>query len=113
MNQGRLEQFGTPEEVYLQPRTAFVAGFLGAMNWFGSAGVRPECTRLSREEPSGFPCRRAAIESSLFLGNCFHVNATLDDGARVTAEVPREMNHFREGEPVWFYWRPADELRFD
>ena len=29
MNKGRIEQFGTAEEVYLRPKTAFVAGFLG------------------------------------------------------------------------------------
>lgn len=29
MNDGRIEQIGTPEEVYRNPATAFVAGFLG------------------------------------------------------------------------------------
>ena len=113
MNQGRVEQFGTPEEVYLHPATPFVAGFLGAINWFGKAGVRPESTRLAREEPAGFPCRRAAVESSLFLGNCVHVNATLDEGGRAIAEIPRGENHFEEGEIVWVHWNPGDELRFE
>jgi ABC-type Fe3+/spermidine/putrescine transport system ATPase subunit len=113
MNHGRIEQFGTPEQVYLKPATRFVAGFLGAMNWFGSAGVRPESTRLAREKPEGLPCHRAAVESSLFLGNCVHVNAALEDGARVIAEIPRQENHFREGETVWIHWDPANELRFE
>jgi spermidine/putrescine transport system ATP-binding protein len=113
MNQGRIEQFGTPEEAYLRPATPFVAGFLGALNWFGEAGVRPESTRLSREMPQGLPCHRAAVESSLFLGNCVHVNATLDEGGRAIAEIPREQNHFQEGEIVWIHWEPADELRFE
>jgi sn-glycerol 3-phosphate transport system ATP-binding protein len=30
MNAGRMEQFGTPEEVYLRPASAFVAGFIGS-----------------------------------------------------------------------------------
>jgi len=113
MNHGRIEQFGTPEEVYLKPATRFVAGFLGAINWFGRAGVRPESTRLAREKPEGLPCHRAAVESSLFLGNCIHVNAALEDGARVIAEIPRQENHFREGETVWIHWDPANELRFE
>ncbi len=113
MNRGAIEQFGTPEEVYLRPATRFVAGFLGAINWFGQAGVRPESTRLAREKPEGLPCRRAAVESSLFLGNCVHVNAALDDGGRAIAEIPREQNHFREGEIVWMHWDPAAELRFE
>jgi ABC-type Fe3+/spermidine/putrescine transport system ATPase subunit len=113
MNQGRIEQFGTPEEAYLRPATPFVAGFLGAINWFGKVGVRPESTRLSREMPEGLPCQRGAVESSLFLGNCVHVNATLDDGGRAIVEIPREQNHFEEGEIVWIHWEPGDELRFE
>lgn len=113
MNRGRIEQFGSPAEVYLKPVNRFVAGFLGAINWFGNAGVRPESTRLTREKPEGLPCRRAAVESSLFLGNCVHVNAALEDGVRVIAEIPREENHFREGETVWIHWHPVNEMRFE
>src|SRR6266404_9644839 len=35
MNSGRIEQIGTPEDVYLRPGNRFVAGFLGAVNWIG------------------------------------------------------------------------------
>ena len=34
MNQGKVEQVGTPEEVYRQPATPFVYGFLGSVNLF-------------------------------------------------------------------------------
>jgi len=113
MNRGRIEQFGTPMDVYLRPATPFVAGFLGAINWFGKAGVRPESTRISREIPEGVPWRRAAVESSLFLGNCIHLNALLENGDRVIAEVPRDHHTFQEGESVCIHWRPADELHFE
>jgi len=113
MNRGRIEQFGTPEDIYLRPATAFVAGFLGIVNWFGKAGVRPESTRVSRDIPEGVPWHRAAVESALFLGNCIHVNTRLETGERVVAEVPREQNHFAEGESVCIHWQPADELRFE
>jgi len=33
MNAGRIEQLGTPEEIYERPRTRFVAGFLGSCNF--------------------------------------------------------------------------------
>src|SRR6266403_3143395 len=33
MNNGALEQVGSPQDIYLRPRTRFVAGFLGAVNW--------------------------------------------------------------------------------
>jgi iron(III) transport system ATP-binding protein len=32
MNEGRIEQIGTPEEIYCEPASAFVANFIGAMN---------------------------------------------------------------------------------
>ena len=56
MNGGQVEQVGTPQEMYQRPRTKFVASFLGAMNWIDGIGVRPECTRISRERGK----RRAA-----------------------------------------------------
>ena len=34
MNEGRIEQIGTPEEVYEHPATPFVYGFLGNVNLF-------------------------------------------------------------------------------
>lgn len=45
MNDGHIEQIGTPKEVYEQPRTAFVAQFLGRTNLMpGSAdGCRAQC----------------------------------------------------------------------
>lgn len=38
MRSGRLEQLGLPEEVYLRPRTAFVANFLGTTNLLRGMG---------------------------------------------------------------------------
>ena len=35
MHKGRLEQVGTPQQLYLQPKTRFAAGFLGSVNWIG------------------------------------------------------------------------------
>ena len=57
MNGGRMEQFGTPEEVYHRPATTFVASFIGAppMNLLSGVegvrdgvvlGVRPEHLRV-------------------------------------------------------------------
>ena len=43
MNQGVIEQIGTPEEIYRQPATMFVADFIGSMNFVpgrvGAAGL--------------------------------------------------------------------------
>ncbi|WP_036231161.1 putative 2-aminoethylphosphonate ABC transporter ATP-binding protein [Marinobacterium jannaschii] len=36
MNHGVIEQIGTPEEIYSRPKTAFVASFIGQMNFLSS-----------------------------------------------------------------------------
>ena len=70
MNGGRMEQFGTPQEVYARPASTFVAGFIGAppMNLLKLApgvpagrilGVRPEHIDI---RPEGWPLRVTAIE---------------------------------------------------
>ncbi|MBA4262431.1 MAG: sn-glycerol-3-phosphate ABC transporter ATP-binding protein UgpC [Comamonadaceae bacterium] len=53
MNAGRMEQFGTPEEVYARPATTFVASFMGSppMNLLQHApGARSGCTMGIRPE---------------------------------------------------------------
>lgn len=47
MNQGRIEQLGTPSELYERPRTAFVAGFLGKSNLLDGVVGAPGLVRLA------------------------------------------------------------------
>ena len=42
MNQGAIEQIGTPEQVYRLPATAFVADFVGAMNFLDGTFAAPD-----------------------------------------------------------------------
>jgi spermidine/putrescine transport system ATP-binding protein len=46
MNKGRIEQLGTPQELYERPRTRFVAGFLGVSNLFSASIVGAGRVRL-------------------------------------------------------------------
>ena len=48
MNQGAIEQVGTPEQVYRAPATAFVADFVGAMNFLDGTFTAPDCVRVGR-----------------------------------------------------------------
>src|SRR6185503_14892369 len=80
MDKGRVEQVGSPREVYCRPRTRFVANFLGAMNWIGDVGVRPEAVRVSSEG------RRAVITNVTYLGSVVHVEARLESGETVIAQ---------------------------
>src|SRR3954451_19664073 len=110
MNKGLLEQVGTPEDIYVRPTSRFVAGFLGAVNWIDGIGIRPEATRISRTAPAG-RCVPATVESSIFLGNCFHVAAKLPSGEKAVAEVARHDGPYEPGEAVHMWWSPSDEMR--
>jgi iron(III) transport system ATP-binding protein len=46
MNVGVVEQVGTPEDIYDRPATRFVADFIGAMNFFPGALLRPDRVRV-------------------------------------------------------------------
>ena len=83
MNAGRLEQFGSPEELYYHPRTRFVAGFVGENNMLSArvvdvdgdvavadaGGARVTCRLANEQERSvaraGAPLVLAARPESL------------------------------------------------
>ncbi|PWU00208.1 MAG: polyamine ABC transporter ATP-binding protein [Terriglobia bacterium] len=113
MNAGRIEQVGTPEEVYLRPKTKFVAGFLGEVNWIQGVGVRPEATRVARvPDTNGARCRPAVITGTVFLGDCIQVRARLESGEETVTQVPRALGAFQAGDPVYVSWHQADEMTF-
>jgi spermidine/putrescine transport system ATP-binding protein len=113
MNAGELQQVGTPQQLYLHPSNTFVASFLGGLNWISGAGLRPEVTRIARHQPLPEARHRpATVVQSTFLGNCVHVEARLDDGQTVVAEISRAEDNFTAGEAVYVWWNPSDELTF-
>ena len=113
MNAGRIEQIGSPQEIYLRPRTKFVAGFLGEVNWINGVGIRPEATRVARSlETHGFGCHSAVVTGTVFLGDCVQVLARLSTGEEAIARVPRECGGFQVGESVHISWDPRDEMKF-
>ena len=117
MNEGRIEQVGSPQDVYLRPRTRFVAGFLGAVNWIGGTGVRPESTRIAHRiaQEGGPGSHRNApgfVTGSIFLGDCVEVLVHLDSGEDVVAQVPRGAATFQMGDPVRIWWDIAEEMTF-
>jgi ABC-type Fe3+/spermidine/putrescine transport system ATPase subunit len=112
MNRGAVEQFGTPEDVYLRPESRFVANFLGTVNWIDGVGVRPESLRIARSEPpAAFRQVTARIARSVFLGNLLQVHLRLESGEDVCAEIARDGDLFQEGESVYVHWLETDELR--
>jgi len=104
MNAGSLEQVGTPREIYERPRTRFVADFLGAMNWIGGIGVRPEAISIC---PEG---RKATVTGVTYLGSFCHIAMRLETGEAVLAQVAASHG-LPTGQAVCVTWNPEDEVQ--
>ena len=67
-NEGRIEQVGTPAEVYEHPQTEFVAGFVGVSNVLERDGrritIRPEKIHMRRRRRRGRASRASCARSS-------------------------------------------------
>lgn len=112
MNKGRLEQTGTPVQVYRTPASRFAAEFLGDVNWLNGAGVRPEAIRVSRQPPMDAAHSAAAtVQTRTFLGNCIQLVSKLADGSVCVAELPQQHCDFEPGESVHVWWHADDEFR--
>ena len=91
-NQGRIEQLGTPVEVYEQPASDFVAGFIGVSNLLERGGrhftIRPEKIHLladGEKAPDGSHVERGRIEEVVYLGMLTRYQIALETGGRLTA----------------------------
>jgi spermidine/putrescine transport system ATP-binding protein len=112
MNEGRIEQVGTPHEIYYQPKSAFVADFIGESNFIevevGTGGkaaldngaevpapeprvsgpatlmIRPESIQVQRFADSNGTGLRGRIAQTSFLGSHTRVAVKCDG---VTAPV--------------------------
>ncbi len=65
MRDGRLEQIGTPAEVYRHPANAFVAGFIGEGNFIGGRVERDEGSLLRIRTPAGLLAAAASAGAPL------------------------------------------------
>ena len=77
LSQGKIEQIGTPAEIYRRPRTRFVADFIGGSNLLPVASVEPSADGK--------------------------VVAVLKNGARMTAVVSGQQ---MPGDKLWLAFRP-------
>jgi putative spermidine/putrescine transport system ATP-binding protein len=98
MNAGRIEQVGSPAEVYERPSTAFVAGFVGVSNTLSGAAahavtgsdetitVRPEKIRMipSDEHPGPTECSVTGhVRDVVYLGALTRYVVELDSGGEL------------------------------
>jgi putative spermidine/putrescine transport system ATP-binding protein len=127
MNAGRLEQLDTPENVYRNPASAFVAEFVGAMNRVpGRIGDGGEVVvfnqRVSARPANGVPVRPGSVVDAMlrpesleaipdaaglgeitertFLGSALRLRVTLDEGNQVVVETSSTSDRLHVGSRV-------------
>lgn len=88
MNKGRIEQAGTPRELYESPRNEFVMSFIGPVNRLGDAFVRPHDIQIVPEADG--TTTEALVQRVVHLGFEVRVELTLPDGRDIWAQVTRE-----------------------
>ena len=93
MNGGRVEQTGTPHELYEHPSNEFVMSFIGPVNRLGDALLRPHDIQIlgaGQDLYSDESTVEALVRRVVHLGFEVRVELTLPDGRDVWAQVTRE-----------------------
>jgi putative spermidine/putrescine transport system ATP-binding protein len=112
-NEGRIEQIGTPADVYERPTTEFVAGFVGVSNVLERDGrkftVRPEKIQMHFDEAGSGELGR--IEDVVYVGMFTRYIVKLDSGGELTVvrqnlETSSQEALESRGRRVRLEWRP-------
>ncbi|HKU57841.1 MAG TPA: ABC transporter ATP-binding protein [Gaiellaceae bacterium] len=112
-NEGRIEQVGSPADVYEHPQTEFVAGFVGVSNVLERGGrrftIRPEKIRMS-DEAAG-PGEPGTIREVVYVGMVTRYVVDLDDGGQLVVvrqnlETSSQDALSEQGKRVRLAWRP-------
>lgn len=127
MNKGKVEQIGTPAEIYDHPASAFVMSFIGPVNVLPSTShifqgngfdstqaeifLRPQDVVIEREQNGAtVPAR---VSRLIHLGWEIQAELTLDDGQVVTAHLTRDRFDQLQLEPEQkVFVKPKDAKSF-
>ncbi|TPE48072.1 ABC transporter ATP-binding protein [Amaricoccus solimangrovi] len=137
MNEGRVEQVGSPEEIYDNPASLFVNGFIGHANRIPATVTGPSRLKARDETELGFnralnfrpgseivvTCRpedlalstrpeqgafAARFDRAVMMGPLLNIEATLPEGSQFKAQVPRDGTARPDrGQTIWLRPNPA------
>jgi putative spermidine/putrescine transport system ATP-binding protein len=100
---GRIQQLGSPQEIYERPRTPYVASFVGTTNLFddatsrrllgrdGAHALRPERVRVGPRDAAPGPAVDGEVRlpgevtETIYLGSRNRVHLRLEDGTELVA----------------------------
>jgi sulfate transport system ATP-binding protein len=112
MNEGRVEQAGTPTDLYDHPETEFVMSFVGTANRLGGSLVRPHDVEITHMPQAS--SEEAMIDRIVHLGFEVRLEMTLADDSPLIAQLTRaqvEELELQDGQIV--YVTAARSRRFD
>ena len=120
-NAGRIEQVGTPADVYERPATGFVSAFVGVSNVLERDGrrftIRPEKLRLLEpgESADGLETERGVIADVAYAGMVTRYLVALDGGGellvvRQNLETSSAEALEQKGRNVTVGWRAAQAV---
>jgi sulfate/thiosulfate transport system ATP-binding protein len=90
INNGRVEQVGTPDQLYDEPANDFVMRFLGPVTQLGDELVRPHDLELHQSDPGSAP--RGQVERVTRVGFEVRVDLTVDQRrVQVTMTRPQQQ----------------------
>jgi putative spermidine/putrescine transport system ATP-binding protein len=112
-NEGRIEQLGTPKEIYEHPATVFVAGFVGVSNVLERGGrrftIRPE--KISMNGGTGEP---GVVKDVQYAGSVTRYVVELDSGERlVVVRQNFEESPVQVDARVGLQWRQEHTYEID
>jgi len=112
MNNGRVEQSGTADELYDHPANEFVMSFVGEVNRLGDAFVRPHDMEIVHDADER--TQEGMVQRIVTLGFEVRVELVLSDGTEIWAQLTRaelQKLELREGQIA--YLRPVQAKSFN
>jgi putative spermidine/putrescine transport system ATP-binding protein len=115
MNGGRIEQQGSPRDIFNHPRTEFAAKFIGGHNVIAVRGetfaVRNDRLTLRRpDEAVEGPSIAGIVDEVEYQGTYVMVTLAAEDGTEMSAQLSEsqfDAANFSVGERVVATWNPA------
>ncbi len=114
MNNGVIEQIGTPFDVYERPKNSFVASFLGKANFFEQNGrlyaVRPEKVSVSKEQSENTK-KTGKVSFITYSGNITSYTIEVKDKIIVAEQQnSSEKSLIHKGDEVYVGWEEISQI---
>ena len=123
-NRGKIEQVGTPAEVYEHPANEFVAGFVGVSNVIEREGrrftIRPEKVRILEDGDAtdDLHVEDGTVVDASYVGQATRYAITLEQGGEIIVtrqnfETSHEEARMMSGRRVRVGWRQSQAYTID